>query len=261
MMLCVMAISVESTAKSDEFGQANTATNYRPFAVEGKTWKCTSWSWGNLVEHSETYTIKGDTVINGMYCKKLYSGQNFRYFVYEQNRKVFAVLHKKGTPDDVFTRLLFDFSLEPCDTVINSNGRGTFRVTVLRVDTIVNSNNDSFRRMLVRTGPLNEAGEYAEKPPYQELYWIEGVGSSRCPEDSYFWPNGSEPGRRMEECFENGECIMTYSEMMAEGSSGVNSVTAPQPLSASIYDLQGRRLSTKPQKGVYIRDGRKIVVK
>jgi len=31
--------------------------------------------------------------------------------------------------------------------------------------------------------------------------------------------------------------------------------------SSEIYDLQGRRLSTMPQKGVYIQNGKKIVVK
>jgi hypothetical protein len=28
-----------------------------------------------------------------------------------------------------------------------------------------------------------------------------------------------------------------------------------------IYDLQGRRLTQKPTKGVYIQDGKKVVVK
>ena len=30
---------------------------------------------------------------------------------------------------------------------------------------------------------------------------------------------------------------------------------------STIYDLQGRRLDGVPQRGVYIRDGRKVVVK
>jgi hypothetical protein len=29
----------------------------------------------------------------------------------------------------------------------------------------------------------------------------------------------------------------------------------------ALYDLQGRRLTAAPRKGVYIRDGRKVVVK
>ena len=32
----------------------------------------------------------------------------------------------------------------------------------------------------------------------------------------------------------------------------------PQP---ALYDLQGRRMMDKPRKGVYIQDGRKVVVK
>lgn len=47
-----------------------------------------------------------------------------------------------------------------------------------------------------------------------------------------------------------------------EFETTVRSVTSPNPgASPVIYDLQGRRLLAKPQKGVYIQNGKKIVVK
>ena len=235
---------------------ANTGS-YRPFVKEGKTWKCTYWT-GNDVERNENYTIKGDTVINGISCKKMFRWSAFQYGIFEQDGKVFTI---GGGPNPNKERLLFDFSLSLGEYVFNSGGYGTFKVTVLQIDTIVNSQNQPFRRMLVRTGPLNDEGNYMEKPEYLELYWVEGVGSVRGPDDSYFWFNGSQPGRRMDACYEDGECIMTYSEMITEGTSGVNSATATQPQASFIYDLQGRRLKEQPRKGLYIQNGRKVVVK
>ena len=43
-------------------------------------------------------------------------------------------------------------------------------------------------------------------------------------------------------------------------STGINATTSITPLSASIYDLNGRKVST-PTKGIYLIDGRKVIVK
>jgi hypothetical protein len=45
-----------------------------------------------------------------------------------------------------------------------------------------------------------------------------------------------------------------------DDSYGVSSVVADNAISTNIYDLQGR-LSSMPTKGVYIRNGRKVVVR
>jgi hypothetical protein len=55
---------------------------------------------------------------------------------------------------------------------------------------------------------------------------------------------------------------------MAEGSypvlkaftTGVGSISAPA-LGGDIYDLSGRKLMTLPRKGVYIQNGKKVLVK
>ena len=55
---------------------------------------------------------------------------------------------------------------------------------------------------------------------------------------------------------------------MAEGSypvlkafaTGIGSISAPT-LSGDIYDLLGRKLQTVPQKGMYIQNGKKVLVK
>lgn len=237
-------------------GQENATPGYHSFVKEGKIWKVTYWTDG--FKRDEFYSIKGDTVINGISCKKMFRNTWFQFGIFEREGKVYAIGGGQINPDK--QRLLFDFSLACGEYVFNSDGYGTFKVTVERVDTIYNSQNRPFRRMLVTTGPFYD-GHYTEKPSYLELYWIEGVGSTRGPIDSYFWFNGSQPGRRLEEYYEDGECILTHSEMIAEGTSSVDPVTATQTPISSTYDLQGRRLTAAPRKGVYIRDGRKVVVK
>ena len=47
----------------------------------------------------------------------------------------------------------------------------------------------------------------------------------------------------------------------AESATSIQPAKADHPAGVSTYDLQGRRLMQKPEKGVYIENGRKRVVK
>lgn len=63
----------------------------------------------------------------------------------------------------------------------------------------------------------------------------------------------------------NDERVITL-EDLSEGwgtyiETGIQSLKAVEPASQTIYDLQGRRLTTVPAKGLYIKDGKKFVVK
>lgn len=63
----------------------------------------------------------------------------------------------------------------------------------------------------------------------------------------------------------NDERVITL-EDLSEGwgtyiETGIQSLKAVEPASQTIYDLQGRRLTTAPAKGLYIKDGKKFVVK
>ena len=209
------------------------ASAYRPFVVEGKRWECTMWNEAHVTK--VTYTIQGDTVINNQPCKKLYvkyeydSGRKTEYFehgIFEQERKVYTI----GGFQSNTALLLYDFSLEEGDVIVikqNSNDWWEYKVTVLSVDTIINSKKQPFRRMLIRTGVVDELGNYVDKPPYTEIEWIEGIGSSRGPKDSYYWWNDSTPGKDMDACYEDGECIFTADDF--------NTQTDPKPAEDMAY--------------------------
>ena len=65
------------------------------------------------------------------------------------------------------------------------------------------------------------------------------------------------------EMYESGAFAASIPDLASAGyETTVRSVTTVVPDTFSeVYDLQGRRLSTKPPKGVYIQNGKKYVVK
>lgn len=64
---------------------------------------------------------------------------------------------------------------------------------------------------------------------------------------------------RMLTCSENGVVIFTEDDF-AMPHSAITSVNA-DPAKAEMYDLQGRKVTRPTQPGVYISQGRKVVVK
>ena len=63
-------------------------------------------------------------------------------------------------------------------------------------------------------------------------------------------------------CEVNGKNIFGYYDFLKEGvTTSVSSIGDKSDSADHIYDLQGRRLSATPQKGVYIQNGKKKLVK
>ena len=53
-----------------------------------------------------------------------------------------------------------------------------------------------------------------------------------------------------------------YSTIMAEDITGISSATSIlNPQSSKVYDLQGRKVTGKLQKGIYVIDGKKVNVR
>ena len=64
-------------------------------------------------------------------------------------------------------------------------------------------------------------------------------------------------------CFEDGECVFFQDDFNAQaiGTNGIETTrkNASNSIDDAIFDLQGRRLKTALEKGVYIRDGKKYI--
>ena len=147
---------------------------YRPMIEDGKVWKVGTIS-GNPVQIVDYYYFDGDTIINGKTCKQMmcqryvspdYSNEYWSPKTslskvgawYEEDKKVYVC--REGTQG---MEMLYDFSLEPNDTLILNDYQPDYIV-----------------------GPKQAGGLNGFKGVYrdimlcgQEIYittWLEGVG-------------------------------------------------------------------------------------
>ena len=158
--------------------------------------------------------------------------ENFSFvcYMYEEDQRVYVYL-------DGEWKVEFDFNLKEGDSF------GDNRVKSLQTY-------------------MNRRGETARLLIYPEFIWVEGMGSSAygpLNRPLYDMPEAL-PGLYLETvaCVyaadKDGWIYYNYNS-----SNGIEECSFPSNLLTVIYDLQGRRLTSKPEKGVYIEGGRKRV--
>ena len=234
-------------------------TDYHPFIEEGKVWHCTIEGEALWILHDSTaihytdYALQGDTVIAGRPCKTL-SG----YFIYEENKKVYAY----GRGDGKF-HLIYDFGCSVGDIVeagiseyfdTKEGCETVYTCTITKVDTIFTQNGDQLRRILFQTS--YDGGEYL---------WIEGVGSPFEPVCNFGYYSMAGSWSYVSSCAVGGSTFFVYDDIF--NTDDVRTVDAADGEAGKrdtphfYYDLSGRPLHARPARGIYVRDGRKVVVK
>ncbi len=262
---------------------------YHPFVKESKVWNCQtikrqseSGSVYALYQVTTNFSlyIDGDTVIGGQSYKKVYetvktvdkqllytspaeAAQGMeevvhqdvntttlhRLFLREADKKVYALNTRPSSGADATEYLLYDFSLAAGDKVPSEFPiAGTF---ISSVDTIT-AQGRYYRRY--HLGPREYGG-------YEPL-WVEGVGHPGGPFNSISIMTNDGAVYKLLSCYEDGECIFTYEDFNQPGlTAGVEPpVTNVREPTGAVYDLLGRRLAAPPKKGVYIQDGKKILI-
>ena len=219
---------------------------YGPFLEEGKVWMYHYYNDFTGKEFYQSLIVKGDTVIGDKSYKTIVdvAPGKTEYVMREEGKKVYS----KYLDWDEY--VLYDFGLNVGDSFkLYDDDNGTdpsARATVVSVDTIVVGNR-AFRVMDVR--PNDMMG-------WPNL-WVEGVGGMHG-----FTSNFLSVGNfySFSSCQLNGETLFAWRDF---GTSGI--IGQPQMsnkgISSNIYDLRGRQLIEQPRKGIYIRDGLKLVVK
>ena len=221
----------------------------------GKTWH-ESRILGKFLWERTRY-IAGDTVINGVSCKKLYE-RSTRYQIQSNGE---ATLYE-DYPDSFVMGLveqdgrvgyiqyesdlqpLYDFNLEPGDSLVYMKYHTTF---VNSSDSILV--NGIMRKRLWVTDTYYRAEEHRQV--YSEEWnpndgdsikriencWVEGIGSATGLTEVFLWP-GNQPiymGNKMVDCYDDGQCIFTESDFSAEPA-----VTAVMEQTSEIVLLSGR---------------------
>ena len=142
---------------------------YRPLVEEGK-----HWTYDNYLpvrpdeyNHDYSYDLKGDTLIAGKNCLKMYSDNRYndgvvRYeaALYEENRKVFCFF-----PEKEEAVLLYDFDCEVGDTL---NVYET-QMVVTDIQTVMPGD------VVIREYTLLSIWNNEE---FYDVFWIEGVGAT-----------------------------------------------------------------------------------
>ena len=252
--------------KSDFDAEAMCA-DYHPFVEDNKTWTCSTNPYGADIYY---YHLQGDTLIDNQKCLKLYSQNRFNDgtthyegALYEKEKRVF--LFKVGSP---LPALLYDFSLKQGEEAMLQQGnlpndsQNTYAFGVCASSDVYELCHGKPCRIMV----FYEVHHYGEEAVYEQNFmgcWIEDVGPGSMMDvvnNVGFNITGDGYGSGIIDCSVNGISIYR-----SEGYERLIAGITPSPFlhiessPPAIFDLQGRRLSGKPAKGVYIENGRKRV--
>lgn len=247
---------------------------YVPFVEEGKVWYCGyEHGWGTLpatLEDPEgegidcTFSLCGDTLANDKVYKKVlcqfeeYYGDSEQHYycaIREEAYQVF-IIEEEETEE----KLIYDFSNPGEILILTYNGYQIVR-------------SDCERRQKFLPGQF----EYSLCLPREEIdwrcrigYWVEGVGAPfvnpfafELHPTFYDKPNfGKHISVRS--CIKDGKYIYNVDWMatlVVPTSIDDNNHIDNSPKDSKIHDLQGRRIYNTPACGIYIVNGKKMVVK
>lgn len=230
---------------------AGNAVAQEPIAMDGKEWnvklRTTGWE-GEEDPNNVNYTrnvrswIDGDTVVNGMMCKKLYE-QVER--LWNGEMESFKVDYCRQDGDKFYRngKLMYDFSLQA-----NDDFDDKMRVKEVG-DTMLDDG-------VTRKYLLIVYADSWENPSIYDIdYWIEGIGSLT---GGIYMNNtfGDGASFSLLDCSYNNQYLYLYKRT----ETNVEELThKPSTTATPYYDLMGRPVAN-PTCGIYFKDGKKTFV-
>ena len=259
-------------------GLTANAQNFLPLFEEGKTISTAIMNPSSLWEGDVTtivYTIKGDTLIDDHLGKKIYSSvydsetkeykvkDSLEYLAYEKNNKMY-VKNIGQWADDRF-HLYFNYNWTKGDTVTLDNFFYLDNDGVLKNATgIINDvslidapNGNKLTKWRFTAYPATSQNEL-------ENYWsktfdfVEGIGLIDNTDFSFHFDMTGPAVCKTMMCqsIQNGTLFDLGRGPIYTGISTVTDTSVPK---MTYYDLAGRKLNNKPQKGMYILNGKKYI--
>ena len=253
---------------------------HRPMFAQGKSWsydrvRVVSDGGKRIERYNVSYTIDGDTLIDGLTYWKLYRDDSytdtrtFNSAWRQEGEKVLSAAWQVNADDvsmqynflQMYKFLLpevYDFSDSPQRHYYYALGDDDYiqQDVEFQIDTVLVGGR-LYRRFTEEWG---------------QLRWIEGIGSNGgiySPWDDDTALDGYEY-EVFKSCSENGEVIFTRSDFNAapyvsNSSLFISAMQHKEPQLPMSFDLHGCRLSNSKwsnrqmRKGVYIQNGRKVV--
>ena len=225
------------------------AQQYLPILEEGKQW-VVNRSVADL-DKNILLAVSGDSVLNGVQYtvvgNELLREEGEKVYVYDN--------FSQGE------KVLYDFGLSVGD-VAYDDLEEEIRLHVVCVDTI-EVNGVSRKRIGFFTG--NQLEYYGDKldhtnPNQWANCWVEGIGGIYGPTDTYGWYIiGSRT--TMKQCLVNNECVFAYDDFFTKPVSKITYIGNVTDKRHETYDLQGRKVATPQKNGLYIKNGKKFIMK
>lgn len=213
---------------------------YKPILTDGKMWKV-------LVDYGGekgfiTYTVIGDTIVNGKQCKKIKCSENpycleTDIIAHEEDKKLYC------SSSNSFKSLMLDFGLNKGDAAFyDMDGNPTTMVS--DVDYITTKG--ITRKRITITTPGNSP-----------IYWVEGIGTNiEQWIGQYEYPVSLSLS--FYECYENGKLIFSLSDF--NPTTTINKIQNTQPNDIR-YSITGERLKNAGKNDIYIQNGKKRIVR
>ena len=198
------------------------------------------YSWpANDMECILRCELKGDTTINEIIYKKYYEDGEYQGAFREEGKRIYFCKVNQEM-------LYYDFNLKENDVFI-------YDYIVIQEDFIV-----SYDQKLKRLGLHSDSDA-----PGIISYWIEGVGGLEGPQYPFYANRDGNVSITLISCHVGNQYLYHNTETKVESSPNISPIG-----SGTVYDLQGRKtLTPLPHngeslpKGIYIRNGKKIINK
>ena len=277
ILFLILMISITTAAQDD----------YRPLLKNGKVWKEVAYSVGGAYKSETTYRVDGETVVNGKCYFNIYSrcdtyrcidgkGEIYsdepeseeevlRCLLREEDGRIYSYYYVNQRE-----YLLYDFNVKAGEAVYSevymgdkaTGNYGELKRWVSGID-YIESSIGPLKRICLKNEVTNYSEGNVVYSSNGDSYLIEGVGYSIGLLHSVY--TGVMISSRTEylvDCLEDGESICTIADYdPLTAATSVPDVHMQRPATSQIFDLQGRRLNGVPTRGLYIKDGKKHVVR
>lgn len=233
---------------------------YHPLLKDDKHWYGKEVASALSKEFVCDYYLSGDTVISGETFFKCYratnrytqEGYDSAYYaaLQESDRRIHAV-ERNSTEK----KMIIDFNLQVGDSLhLALDGElysivpkgGNVHYALEKIDTVTACDGSQLKRYWFKGNP--------EGPWYDQ--WIEGVGTNSYP---FIWNFFiSSYVYELAGCYEDG--TLFYGTTVPDDIIQSKQSRYDNNIS-HLYDLQGRKLQHTPQRGIYIKNGKKLGVR
>ena len=237
---------------------------YDSLLDEGKVWTIRSVSSDlNATVWIEECKLEDSSMIDGLTYKRLYERYRLEgedswtewkagaYIGQDDKGMVYYYQDYGYSKEKVIT---MDFSLQEGDLYCLDNGCSEYYVTAVSDTILENSTDKKLRKCIHLSRIVNGEIMYED---YNCDIWIEGIGSVKY---GLIGMYGDMPGgsSRLIKCTQQENVIYQYDD----ATSSVHNIVRQIEDDNKYIDLQGRRLDSQSRnKGIYIQNGKKVVVK